>query len=130
MRNTFDFFQLPFNPELKQRAKELRKANSLPEALFWKQIKNCRLNGLDFDRQKIIGNYIVDFFNATNGLIIEIDDKSSHDFKYEYDVKRDEYLKGLGLKIIHIPAENVLKGSDNVFKWLIEHEYCQVIPKI
>ncbi|MDR0967638.1 MAG: exodeoxyribonuclease VII large subunit, partial [Rickettsiales bacterium] len=74
-RNSQRYYNLPFNPDLTERAKENRKSGSLPEALFWNQLKNKQLLGLDFDRQKIIGNYIVDFFCASIGLVIEIDDK-------------------------------------------------------
>jgi S-adenosylmethionine:tRNA ribosyltransferase-isomerase len=76
------------------------------------------LLGLDFDRQKIIGNYIVDFFCASIGLVIEIDDKTSHEWKENYDEKRDEYLKSLDLEVIHISAESVLKNPAAAAKYL------------
>ena len=110
-------FKLPFNPALTERAKELRKSGSLPEALLWKEIKGKQLNGLDFDRQKIIGNYIVDFFCQELGVVIEIDDKT-HDFKEKYDEEREQYLRDLGLEIIHISAADVLKNPQNVALWL------------
>ena len=108
---------LPANPELKSRARELRKADSLPEALLWKEIKGKRICGLDFDRQHVIGNYIVDFFCPMMGFVIEIDDKT-HDIKGEYDEKRDEYLKNLGLTVMHIPASDVLQNPSVVAKWI------------
>ena len=120
VRDTVNYRTLPFNPNLKERAKELRKAGSLPEALLWNEIKNKKLNGLDFDRQKIIGNYIVDFFCASKFLVIEIDDKT-HDFKEEYDRIRDEYLKSLNLNVIHITAAEVLKNPHAIYEWLSNH---------
>ncbi len=108
---------LPQNPNLKQRAAELRKSGSLPEALLWKKIKGKQINGLDFDRQKVIGNYVVDFFCPAINFVIEIDDKT-HDFKEDYDIKRDKYLQKLGLKVLHIPASNVLKNPGNVAQWI------------
>ncbi len=120
VRYTVNYKTLPFNPKLTERARELRKSGSLPEALLWKEIKGKKLNGLDFDRQKIIGNYIVDFFCASKFLVIEIDDKT-HDFKNEYDKKRDEYLKSLNLTVIHIAASDVLKNPGAVFDWLSNH---------
>ena len=110
-------FALPYNKNLLARAKELRKARSLPEALLWREIKARRINGLDFDRQKIIGNYIVDFFCASAATVIEIDDKS-HDMKENYDAKRDEFLLGLRLNVIHIFAKDVLKNPSAVAEWL------------
>lgn len=120
VRDTVNYRTLPFNSNLKQRASELRHAGSLPEALLWNEIKNKKLNGLDFDRQKIIGNYIVDFFCASKFLVIEIDDKT-HDFKIEYDKARDEYLKSLHLNVIHVSAADVLKNPHGIFLWLSNH---------
>ncbi|MDR1826219.1 MAG: DUF559 domain-containing protein [Rickettsiales bacterium] len=117
-RQTKTYHSLPFNPGLTNRAKGLRKAGSLPEALLWKEIKNKKLNGLDFDRQKVIGNYMVDFFCASHKLVIEIDDKMTHEWKGAYDAKRDEYLKSLNLTVVHISAESVLKNPKNVFAFL------------
>jgi very-short-patch-repair endonuclease len=31
------------------------------EVKLWNELKNGKLNGYDFDRQRVIGNYIVDF---------------------------------------------------------------------
>ncbi len=90
---------LPYNHSLKSRARSLRKAGNFSEVLFWQEIKKRQIYNLDFDRQKVIGNYIVDFYCASLGLVIEIDG-ISHDGKSEYDKLRKEYLKSLGLKII------------------------------
>ena len=104
---------LPTNIKLKQRARELRKAGNLSEVLFWQQVRNKKFIELDFDRQKIIGNYIVDFFVKSLGLVVEIDG-SSHDLKIEYDKERENYLKSLGLKIFRIPDIDVKKNLDGV----------------
>ena len=85
---------LPKNDNLKQRARELRKAGNLSEVLLWLQIKKGQINGVDFDRQVIIANYIVDFYCAEKNLVIEIDGES-HDYTGEHDLKRDEFLRGL-----------------------------------
>ena len=53
--------ELPYNASLKARAKQLRKSGNRAEIVFWLAVKSRRLLGLDFDRQRIIGNYIVDF---------------------------------------------------------------------
>ncbi len=120
MRNSQNYFNLPFNPKLKKRAKELRKAGNLAEVLFWQQVKNKSFKGMDFDRQKIIGNYIVDFYCPNCQVVIEIDG-SSHKNKQEYDTVRDEYLKGLGLEVIHITDIDVKKNIDSVMRFLDEH---------
>lgn len=92
---------LPYTPALKEKAKQLRKAGNLSEVLLWNEIKNKKPLNLDLPRQKIIGNYIVDFCCPKLNLVIEIDG-SSHDFKGEYDAVREKYLKNLGLIVIHV----------------------------
>ncbi|GAA4410200.1 hypothetical protein GCM10011450_24960 [Advenella faeciporci] len=120
MRKTKNYFALPFNPELKQRARKLRQAGNLSEVLLWNQIKKKQLLGLDFDRQKIIGNYIVDFYCAELKVALEIDGES-HINKAEYDARRDAYLKSLGLTVIHVTDEDVKRNLAGVMVWLEGH---------
>lgn len=119
-RKSKNYFSLPYNPKLKERARKLRKAGNLPEVLFWQRVNKKQFKGFDFDRQKIIGNYIVDFYCGNCQVVIEIDG-SSHDNKQEYDAERDNYLESLGLYMIHITAKDVLQNLDGVMKWLEEH---------
>jgi very-short-patch-repair endonuclease len=112
-----NYFALPYNSDLKQRAKALRKAGNLPEVLMWKQLKKSPFDQLDFDRQKIIGNYIVDFYCTNKNVVLEIDGQS-HTTKVEYDERRDLYLNSLGLEVIHITAKDVLQNMDGVVEFL------------
>jgi very-short-patch-repair endonuclease len=111
---------LPFNPALKEHAKALRKAGMLHEVLLWNQIKRKQFNGLDFDRQKIIGNYIVDFFCAEIGVVIETDGVS-HQERGNYDAQRDEYLRALGLTVIRLSVKEILQNMEGVLAFLKEH---------
>ena len=120
MRKTNNYYALPFNPKLKDRARALRKAGNLAEVLLWNQIKGNQLLGLDFDRQKIIGHYIVDFYCAQQRVVIEVDG-NSHDDKQEYDAQRDAYLMGLGLFVIHVSDNDVKNNLNNIMKMLLNH---------
>ena len=120
MRNTDNFMSLPYNPALKERARELRRAGNLSEVLLWNELKNGKFQGLDFDRQKIIGNYIVDFFCAEKQVVIEVDG-SSHDDKVAYDAQRDAFLTGLGLTVIHIQDVDVKRNLESVLLFLQRH---------
>jgi very-short-patch-repair endonuclease len=120
IRNTKNYKALPYNPALKDRARALRKAGILHEVLLWQQIKSRKLNNLDFDRQKIIGNYIVDFYCASNSLVIELDG-SSHDGKADYDERRDGFLESLGLTVIHLLATDILQNLEGVMDYLKNH---------
>ena len=92
---------LPKNKDLINFSKENRKAGILAEVLFWQQVHKGKFYGINFNRQKIIGNYIVDFYVPSLSLVIEIDGWS-HNYKEEYDLKRENYLKSFGLKIFKI----------------------------
>ncbi len=117
-KSLFPFWKLPKNKKLQDRAKKLRKAGNLSEVLFWKAFKDKKKLGWDIDRQVIIGNYIVDFFIAELGLVIEIDG-SSHNDKEEYDKERVAYLRGLGLEVINyldIDIKKNIYGIDENFR--------------
>ena len=119
-RYSKNYFALPYNPKLKERARELRKAGNLPEVLFWNQVKRKQFKGYDFDRQKIIGNYIVDFYCTNCNVVIEIDG-SSHDDKQAYDAERDAFLESLGLSVIRIPVVEVMKRMKETMNMLYYH---------
>ena len=63
---------IPYNPKLKEYARELRKNSTLAEVLMWKAIKNQALD-VQFHRQVPMLNYIVDFYCHELMLAIEID---------------------------------------------------------
>lgn len=110
---------LPYNPNLKELLKDKRKAGILSEVIFWKQVRAKNFHHIDFDRQRIIGNYIVDFYVKTLGLVIEIDGLS-HEFKEEYDVRREKYLHSLGLQVFKISDFDVKNSISLVMKDLEE----------
>ena len=120
MRKLKNTMNLPYNANLKEKAKSLRKAGVLSEVLLWQQINKKKFKGYDFDRQKIIGNYIVDFFCIDCAVVIEIDG-ITHNEKADYDADRDDYLKSLGLTVIHINAKDILNNLDGVMQMLNNH---------
>ncbi len=121
---------LPHNPDLNQLARDKRKAGILSEVLFWQQVHQKKFHGIDFDRQRIIGNYIVDFYIKTLGLVVEIDG-CSHDKKVEYDAKRQRYLESCGLRVYRIKDYDVKHNLDMVMLGLerfIVGEYGESTP--
>ncbi|SMD00404.1 endonuclease domain-containing protein [Chryseobacterium sp. YR221] len=110
---------LPFNPHLIVLLKEKRKAGILGEVLFWKKVHARVFHNIDFDRQRIIGNYIVDFYVKALGLVIEIDG-SSHDEKEVYDGIRQEYLESLGLLVFRVDDFDIRNNLSIVMRELEE----------
>lgn len=115
---------LPYNYRLKSRAKGLRKMGNYSEVVFWQQVHKRKFYSIDFDRQRIIGNYTVDFYVKALGLIVEIDGES-HNEKEEYDQQRDSFLGSLGLKIFRTSSAMVFNDLENVMlsleKFVIEN---------
>lgn len=103
---------IPYNAELNQLARQLRKNSTLPEVLIWKKIKQRAL-GVQFHRQVPMLSYIVDFYCHEIGLAIEIDGKS-HDFSYFYDANRQGKLEEYGVKFLRISNEDVLNNMFSV----------------
>jgi len=106
-RNFID--NLPYNSKLKLLAREKRKAGILSEVLFWQQVRNKEFHSIDFDRRRVIGNYIVDFYVKGLGLVIEIDG-ISHETKVSYDAVRQQYLESLGLKVFRVTDGEVKRA--------------------
>ena len=66
------------------------------------------------------GNYIVDFYCAEKGVVIEVDG-SSHDTKQPQDAERDRFLQGLGLVVIRLLVKDVFHCMEDVITFLRNH---------
>ena len=103
---------IPYHPELKLLARQLRKNSTLPEVLLWQNIKQ-RAYGVQFHRQVPMLKYIVDFYCHEIGLVIEIDG-SSHDHNYLNDAKRQKELEVYGVTFLRFSNEDVKKNMFSV----------------
>ncbi|MCK8601855.1 endonuclease domain-containing protein [Desulfoferrobacter suflitae] len=106
---------LPYNPNLKILARELRKQSTLSEVLLWNQLKGRQVGGYQFLRQKPIDNYIVDFFCRELMLAIEIDGHS-HDSKIAEDTIRQQKLESLGIVVLRFLDIDVKRNLEGVLK--------------
>lgn len=108
---------IPYDKNLVSRARELRKETTEAERIFWnKVLKNKKFANFKFTRQKPLDNFIVDFYCASLGLIIEIDG-AIHNFQKARDKERDNILKQkFGLKIIRYTNDQILKDSEKVLE--------------
>lgn len=117
---------IPYNPKLKALAKKLRKDMTLSEVLLWDQLKQKKMLGYDFDRQRPIDNFIVDFYCKDLMLAIEVDG-SSHDNgeTHKADVKRQSILENLGVNFLRFDDLEVKKEMSNVLRtiqyWIEEN---------
>ena len=106
---------IPYNPKLKKLALELRKNMTLSEIILWNELKRKQIKRCDFDRQRPIDNFIVDFYCKDLMLAIEIDGES-HYGKEKYDEPRNEKLKYLGIHVLRFDDLEIRQNLDGVVK--------------
>ena len=66
---------------------------------MWDKIKGKQLSGYKFRRQRVIDNFIIDFYCHELKLAIEIDG-ITHSWKEKYDQDRQNKLESLGIKFL------------------------------
>ena len=81
---------------------------SLPEGLLWRELRR-KAGGVKFRNQHPVGPYVIDFYCAVVKLGFEIDGVA-HDMgdRSERDVARDAWLAERGIRVVRIPAKDVL----------------------
>ena len=115
---------IPYNPVLKERARALRKNMTRGEALLWTKLKGKQMCGYDFDRQRPMDEYIVDFYCKELSLAIEIDGWS-HVVKGAHDVARQIRLESLGVRFLRFIEQEVVADlqsvADRIEMWIQQH---------
>ena len=106
---------IPYNPKLKELARKLRNDSTFTEILLWNYLKKKQMRGYDFDRQKPIDNYIVDFYCKELKLAIEIDGESHYGKEYR-DKIRDKRLNKLGITVLRFDDLDVRYKLDQVLE--------------
>ena len=72
-----------------------------------------------FNRQKIIGKYIVDFYCAKAKLIVELDGSQHYeDIGIEKDTERTKFLEQYGFKVIRIPNNKIKQNFKGVCEYI------------
>jgi very-short-patch-repair endonuclease len=112
-------FHLPYNRQLVEKAKELRKNMTPAERKLWSgYLRTFKFRIL---RQRPINNFIVDFFCAQLRLVIEVDGESHFtDEGKDYDWERTQILEGYGLKVLRFTNDEVLQDWEGVCRRIEE----------
>src|SRR5262245_30777988 len=108
---------LHYNPRLKTKARSLRSNSTDAEIHLWNRLRRKQILGVQFYRQKTIGNYIVDFYAPAARLVVEVDG-SQHliSANAKYDKLRTIYLEQQGLKVLRFDDRQVLVQSESVIE--------------
>ena len=108
---------LRYNPKLKPFAKKLRRKMTLAEVLLWKRLNRRQVLGQDFDRQRPVGEWIVDFYCKALRLAVEVDG-AVHDHLRDKDQARQRSIETLGVKVIRFWNSEVKNYTGDVVKRL------------
>ena len=103
---------MPSSP-LRDRTRELRKADTRAETLLWSCLRNRQLGGWKWKRQVPPGAYIVDFLCSDAALVVEVDG-GQHSEQIGYDERRTRWLHEQGLRVVRFWNHQVLENLTGV----------------
>ena len=104
--------RLPRNKDLKNLSTILRNNATAEENKIWYEF--LRTYPVRINRQRIIGNYIVDFYCAKAKIVVELDGSQHYENKgIKSDTERTKFLENLGLKVIRFSN---LEVKENFYK--------------
>ena len=115
---------IPYNPKLKEYARKLRNNRTYTEVMLWNYLKGKQLRGYDFDRQRPIDNFIVDFYCKDLMLATEVDGEN-HYGNREKDIRKDKRLNQFGVTVLRFDDMEIVYELDEVLKkiekWIEEN---------
>jgi very-short-patch-repair endonuclease len=108
---------LNYNSKLKPKARVLRSNMTDVEKMLWSRVRRKQILGVQFYRQKPIGNYVVDFYAPQANLVIELDGGQHFEPEQErYDEQRTLNLQKQGLSVLRFTNLDVLKNIEGVME--------------
>ncbi len=106
---------LKYDADLKDTARLLRTHLTDSEEALWFRLRRKQLLGVQFYRQRPIGNCIVDFFAPKARLVVEVDGSQHLVAEHaQNDMARDAYLASLGLRVLRFNSREALTDEDAV----------------
>ena len=109
--------EIKYNKNLVSNAKTLRKNMTKEERHLWYDF--LRTYSIKFNRQKVLGRYIADFYSAKAKIIIELDGSQHYDkINIEKDTERTNYLEQFGLTVVRIPNNYVNQHFREVCEYI------------
>ena len=109
--------QARYNEQLIPRAKQLRKDMTKEERRLWYDY--LRAYPVKFSRQKVMGNYIVDFYCAEAKLVIELDGSQHYEpDEAKKDAERTAFLEQYGLRVLRFANNEVNENVRGVCEYI------------
>ena len=108
------------NAKLTPNAQKLRKNMTKEERRLWYDF--LKTLPITFHRQKVIGNYIADFFCSQANLVIELDGSQHYSSEgAAADQERDQYFSSLGLSVLRYSNRDVSQRFNEVCADILRH---------
>ena len=115
------------NNHLTHNAQKLRKNMTDAERRLW--FNFLKHLPITVNRQKVIGNYIVDFYIHSAKLVIELDgDQHGEPENTAKDAIRDAWLREQGLTVLRYPNAFVLRSFGAVCEDILR--YLPEMPEV
>ena len=105
------------NRKIAGRSRELRTNATDAETKLWFAVRDRRLAGYKFVRQKSIGPYIVDFVCRDRKVIVEVD--GGQHAESARDQVRDAYLASEGYRVLRFWNSDVLGNISGVLETIL-----------
>lgn len=110
--NLNQFGVIKANYNLSNRSHNMSLKMTPAECHIWFNLLSKRnFRNLKFVKQKIIGNYILDFYCSELLLCVEIDGET-HDV--EYDKVHDQFMASIGITTLRFSNDEVLNNLEGV----------------
>ena len=109
-----------YNDKLTSNAKKLRKTMTKEERHLWydclKQLP------VTVHRQKVLGNFIVDFYIASSKIVIELDGSQHYEDEHrKRDLQRDAYLQQMGCLVLRYSNADINQRFSGVCEDIWNH---------
>ena len=112
---------LAYNRSLKDRACKMRNNPTDAEKKMWNILRQGDLGKYKFLRQKIVGNYIADFYCSKYKLIIEVDGGGhKENDQQNYDKERTLFFENLEIQVLRFWNNDVLENLEGTHEVILE----------
>ena len=108
------------NALLTENAKTLRKSMTKQERHLWYDyLKSLPVT---VNRQKVVGQYILDFYCAQAKIAIELDGSQHYDEEGKAaDAIREAYLNSLGITVLRYSNSDITRNFEGVCEDILRH---------
>ncbi len=114
--------KLPFDPETLEFIRQRRRNSTEPEQLVWSFLRDRRVHGQKFRRQKALGPYLLDFYCHELKLAVELDGSQHNEPQHtRRDELRDAFVASKGITTLRYWNHDVLARMETVLHDIWNH---------